>query len=137
MNKKVIIGLILGLLVFVAGFVSVQVFDIKLPFSTDTTLTEYMFPVEGTITTNIKDSRSYVKCEIVLTVSDEAEFLDMVDNSFKIKDAIIEVLRAMEEYEYFEDGLQIALSEKIINSLSHNFNYTHITKVFFEQLITQ
>ena len=137
MNKKLIIGIVVVLLVFVLGFVSTQFLDITLPFMGEKEEEVFEFPIEGPILTNIKNSRSYVKCDVVLTITNEDEFKDMVENSFKIKHAIIEVLRSMEENEYYQDDLQKILSQKIITKLSESFSYENITQVYFEQLITQ
>jgi flagellar basal body-associated protein FliL len=137
MNRKIIIAVIVVLLVFVLGFVSTQFLDVKLPFADNGEIEEYKFPIDGTIITNIKNSRSYVKCDIVLTITNEDEFEEIVDNSHKIKHAIIEVLRSMEEHEYYQDNLQNALGDKIITKLIESFEYENITEVYFEQLITQ
>ncbi|MFP4457601.1 MAG: flagellar basal body-associated protein FliL [Clostridia bacterium] len=138
MNKKIIIPIVAFLLIFVVGFVSVQFLGLSLPFTNnEEDIVEYEFPIGGTIITNIKGSRSYVKCDIVLTIVDEDEYYLMKENSYKIKDAIIEVLRAMEENDYYQDGLQKTLGDKIITKLNESFGYEHVDKVFFEQLITQ
>lgn len=138
MNKKIIIAIVAFLLIFVVGFVSSQFLGINLPFTNnEDEAEEYKLPIDGTIITNIKNSNSYVKCEIVLTISNEDEFDSMTDNSYKIKHAIIEVLRSKKEEDYYQDGLQKTLGEEIIIKLNESFGYENIEKVFFAQLITQ
>lgn len=138
MNKKIIIAIVAVLLIFVVGFVSSQFLGVNLPFiNNEEEIVEYNFPINGTIITNIKNSSSYVKCDLVLTMTSEEEFNSMKDNSYKIKHAIIEVLRSMEEKDYYQDDLQNTLGEKIITKLNESFGYENIEKVFFNQLITQ
>jgi flagellar basal body-associated protein FliL len=138
MNKKLIIGIVVLLLIFVVGFVSAQVFDINLPFiGGEGEDVEHTYAVEGSILTNIKNSRSFVKTEVVFTVMSDNEVEHMRENAFKIRDLIIDVLRSMEEHEYYTDNLQKVLSERIIERMSNDLGYEYIQRVYFKDLITQ
>jgi len=140
MNRKtiIIIAIVLAVLL-VGGFIASRFVDIPALFSggQEAVIEEYNFPIEGSILTNIKNSRKFVKCELVVLLEDQAEYENIRSDMFKIKDLVIEILRAMEEQEYLEDELQKTLSDKIIFKLNEELGYESVTRIYFKQLITQ
>ncbi len=138
MNKKNITIIACLIFMFVIGIAVAQIFDLNLSFfEANNEEIEYVYAVDGAILTNIRNSRSFVKTEVILTVMCKDEVDNMKHNSFKIRDLIIDVLRSMEEYEYYEDSLQETLNERIIARLTDDLGYEHIKRVYFKDLITQ
>ncbi|QOR35353.1 flagellar basal body-associated FliL family protein [Clostridium sp. 'deep sea'] len=98
---------------------------------------EYQVAIPGNIITNIKNSRRFVRCEIVLILNNEKESTKLVSETFKVKDVMLEILRGTEELEFRADDIQDRISEKLITKMNELHEYESITKVYYKQLITQ
>ena len=141
-RKRLLILLVVVLLIVVVGalifFGVIDVSKILGKTGEPTVSTkEYQVAIPGNIITNIKNSRRFVRCEIVLILNNEKESTKLVNETFKVKDVMLEILRGTEELEFRADDIQDRISEKLITKMNELHEYESITKVYYKQLITQ
>ena len=142
-NRLFIILLVVLLLVVVVGaLIFFDVIDVSsiLGSSTGTEVVstkEFQVPIPGNIITNVKNSRRFVRCEIVLILSNEKESTKLANETFKVKDVMLEILRGTEELEFRADDIQDRISQQLISKMNELHDYESITKVYYKQLITQ
>lgn len=145
MKKNAVVILLIVLLalcILISGAVFVIFLDIRkeaTPEVNNTQLSEevYQFSLQNSIITNIKDSKKYVKCKLVIELNNYKESQLLNKNSFKVEHMIIEVLRGIPLQEYSKDSIQQKLENNIKKIIESELGITTVNKVYFNEFVTQ
>ena len=149
MKKNAVVILLIVLLalcILIGGAVLVILMDIKngpddkadADKNNDKVIEEvYKFTIDERTITNIKNSKKVVMCRLVIELSDNEECQLLIDNSYKVTDLLIEVLRSISEIEYREDDIQKKIGDKIKKSLGEQLGTQSIVRIYFNEFLTQ
>lgn len=87
--------------------------------------------------TNVQDSTSLLKTDILLETSnkDTSEFL--TENSFKIRDVIIKILRNKTKADLTQKDTQDILEREIIDNLTREYQVEGIENIYFNEFVIQ
>ena len=148
MKKNAVVILLIVLLalcILIGGAVLVILMDIKngpddnQDNKKDDKVVEevYKFSIDERTITNIKNSKKVVMCRLVIELSDEKESKLLQENTYKVTDILIEVLRSTSEIEYRDDDIQSKIGAKIEKSLQDELGVESILRVYFNEFLTQ
>jgi flagellar basal body-associated protein FliL len=147
MNKKVLLILLVFLMVtiiFIGGVaVSVLLDVVDLPFAgkndaaAEETEVVYKYIMDGKVTTNIKDSKKVVQCKLAFELESADDQLKLQENSYILRDFIIDVLRSYTESDYKKQNIQEIIKMSLVTMIEEKLDVTSIQRIYFEDLITQ
>lgn len=149
MKKNAVVILLIVLLalcILIGGAVLVILMDIKggpddkedANKDNDQVIEElYKFTIDERTITNIKNSKKVVVCRLVIELSDNDECLLLENNSYKVTNLLIEVLRSISEIEYKDDNIQKKVEAKIKKSIEEELAIKSIVRVYFNEFLTQ
>lgn len=139
----ILLIVLLTLLILIGGFITITLLDLKAGPEGNAEEEEsepvelYKFSLEKSVITNVKDSKKYIRCNIVIQLSNSEESIKLQENSFKVEDILISILRGIKEEEYKEINIQQKISDLVRKSIEEEMKVTSITKIYFSELITQ
>lgn len=139
----ILLIVLLTLLILIGGFITITLLDLKSGVEGNTEEEEsepvelYKFSLEKSVITNVKDSKKYIRCNIVIQLSNYEDSVKLQENSFKVEDILISILRGIKEEEYKEINIQHKISSMVRSSIEEEMKVTSITKIYFSELITQ
>lgn len=145
-NAAIILLIVfLSLLILIGGILLVVILDINSSFSHDIKTNNssqeieevYKFTLNDSAVTNIKDSKKYVRCKLVIELGDFQESNQLENDSYKVRDIIIKILRSFGEKEYMKESIQEQIEKKIKKTLENNLDIKSIKKVYFNEFVTQ
>lgn len=146
MNKKVLLILLVFLMVtiiFIGGVaVSVLLDLIDLPFAVkddevvEDTEVVFKYIMDSKVTTNIKDSKKVVQCKLAFELENEEDQLKLQENSYILRDFIIDVLRSYTESDYRKQDIQETIKASLNVMIEDKLGVTSIQRIYFEDLIT-
>ena len=97
---------------------------------------QYIYNLAGSITTNIKNSKKFVKCGISFQLNDAEEMSLLEQNSSKVRDIVNRTLKSYDEADYRQDDILDLISLSVTSSIEQQIGIESITDVFFEEFIT-
>ncbi len=103
----------------------------------ETAVKSFPFALEKPFITNLSDSQKILRTEIVLEVTDEALVTSLVEESYKIEDTVISILRELTDKEVAQPGIKDELKTKILDALKAEFGEIgeQISKVYFTTFV--
>jgi flagellar basal body-associated protein FliL len=147
MNKKVLLILLVFLMVtivFIGGVaVSVLLDLVDLPFAekkgeaVEETEVVFKYIMDSKVTTNIKDSKKVVQCKLAFELENAEDQLKLEENSYILRDFIIDVLRSYNETDYRKQDIQEIIKVSLKLMIEDKLGVTSIQRIYFEDLITQ
>lgn len=96
----------------------------------------YIYKLDSSITTNIKNSKKFVKCGLVFQLQDAEELPLMEKNDSRVRNIINETLRSYGETDYRQDDILDQISFGVISRVEQQIGIQSITDVYFEEFIT-
>ncbi|WP_461205731.1 flagellar basal body-associated FliL family protein [Clostridium sp. DL1XJH146] len=139
-KKLIIILLVVLLLACIGGtFAFFKVTGRELPFFTEEEQVESVVSLQQFIV-NLKTSdskNSYLKVTVVLGYMEENANLTIDENTEKIRDRIIEILRTKSTTEFEEDDATLVLKADIKNSINELLGEPLITSIYFNDFMIQ
>ncbi len=87
--------------------------------------------------TNLKESKGYIKVDIILEISDKNRLKYMSQHNYKIRDSILSVLRSIDAKDLSNNKFMDDLKSSIIERLNIDMGKKDFINVFFEELIVQ
>ncbi len=96
----------------------------------------YIYKLDSSITTNIKNSKKFVKCGMVFQLQDAEELPLLEKNDSRVRNIINETLRSYDETDYRQDDILDQLSLGVISGIEKQIGIQSITNVYFEEFIT-
>ncbi|MEA4889089.1 MAG: flagellar basal body-associated FliL family protein [Clostridiaceae bacterium] len=87
--------------------------------------------------TDIKDSKSLLKTDIILAMADTNQQTELTANNHRIRDAIIFVLRDKTEAELKSPDIRENVEKEIISLLNQNFNTDNFLDLYFNEFVIQ
>lgn len=97
----------------------------------------YAFDPGEYFVTNITDSKSLLKSDLIIEVADKEQYKELEKNNFKVRDTIINVLRSKAYEEIRNPEVQCTLKEEIHRKLSENFKIDKIQNIYFNEFVIQ
>lgn len=97
----------------------------------------YMIDPGDSFITNVQDSTSLLKTDILLETSnkDTSEFLTV--NNYKIRDVIIKILRNKTKADLTQKDTQDILEREIIDNLTREYQVEGIENIYFNEFVIQ
>ncbi len=87
--------------------------------------------------TDIKDSKSLLKTDIILAMADTDQQAELTANNHRIRDAIIFVLRDKTEAELKSPDVRETVEKQIIGLLNQNFDTDNFLDLYFNEFVIQ
>lgn len=132
MQKKVIIILSAVIVLLISGIVTFFVLT-----NQSEKVTIYTYDPGEFFITNVMDSKSLIKADMLFEVSnkDTNEFL--TENQFKVRDVVIKVLRGKTQSEIMKADIQMEIEKDVIKELSETYQLEGIDHVYFNEFVVQ
>lgn len=87
--------------------------------------------------TNIKDSRSLLKTDIIIKMKDKKKHKHLSSNNYLVRDGIISLLSGKTFDELIGEHSQVSLKTEIIDRLNYTFDCDSIVDVYFNEFVIQ
>ena len=87
--------------------------------------------------TNLKDSNSYLKVDISIEIEDPREAELLKKNMYKMRDAVIKILRNVSEDDMKRSDIQESIKNQIKQDLKEKLKIDTITGIFFNEFVVQ
>lgn len=87
--------------------------------------------------TNITDSKSLLKSDIIIVMTDKEQFKEFENNTFKVRDILINVLRSKNYEQIREPKAQDVLKAEIKEKLKEKLNTDSISDIYFNEFVVQ
>lgn len=97
----------------------------------------YLYDPGEYFVTNIKDSRSLLKSDIIIKLNDKAQFNYFTENSFIIRDEIISLLNSKSIDELRGSDSKDVLKKEIRDRLNEVFNCDNVVETYFNDYVIQ
>lgn len=132
MQKKIIIVLILIIVLLISGGVTYFVLASKAGQPE-----VYMYDPGDFFVTNVSDSKCLVKADILIELSDKDTNEYLTDNSFKVRDAVVRILRGKTYNDIMRADIQDEIKKDIIDKLTSEYELDGIENVYFNEFVVQ
>jgi len=132
MSKKVIIILVAIIVLLVAG----GIFGFMWLTKSDEPVM-YTYDPGDFFVTNVMDSKSLIKADVLLEVSNKKTNKYLTENQFKVRDSIIRVLRTKTHEEIMAVDVQEVIEKELIDMLSSQYGLEGIENVYFNEFVVQ
>lgn len=132
MQKKIIIALILVIVLLISGGVTYFVLAHKASQPE-----VYIYDPGDFFVTNVSDSKCLVKADILMELSDKDTNKYLTDNSFKVRDVVVRILRSKSYNDIIRADIQDDIEKEIIDKLSQEYELSGIENVYFNEFVVQ
>lgn len=132
MQKKIIIILGAVIVLLVSGIIAF--FAVA---NQSQKVTIYTYDPGEFFITNVMDSKSLIKADILLEISNKETNEFLTQNQFKVRDIVIKVLRAKTQSEIMEADIQTEIEKDVIKELSETYQLEGIDHVYFNEFVVQ
>lgn len=86
---------------------------------------------------NVKDSKRYVKAEIVIELTREKDVTTLEERTYVLKDAVLGILRSKTQEELSAPEAQTVLAAEITQAIETELEIKSVHKIYFSSLIMQ
>lgn len=97
--------------------------------------TLYAFDTGDAFTTNIKDSKKMLKCQVVFQLNDEKAVTEFTEQNYIVRDAVNKVLLGLTEDEVLNNADLDALGAKLTEAANAALNTTHFYSAKFTTFV--
>ena len=87
--------------------------------------------------TNITDSKSLLKSDLTIEMTGKSQYKELTDNTFKVRDIIISVLRTKTYDELKSTDIQDVLKVEISDKLKESLEIDTIQNIYFNEFVIQ
>jgi len=87
--------------------------------------------------TSLKDSRRFIKADIVIEVEDKEDEKILTDFNYRVRDCILDILGDITEEDLKSDGLKDKLKTEIKNTLQNMLKIDSIKGIYFNEFVVQ
>lgn len=126
--------LVIGILIIASLFL-INFIDVKA--DKQEKVETYCYDIPDSFVTNLLDSQRFIKVKVSIQVTDNDLLREIDDQSAKVKDNIIYILRNKNEEDFNKSDIQLTLKNEILSRLKEVFETDKITDIYFSEFVLQ
>ncbi|MDD3839701.1 MAG: flagellar basal body-associated FliL family protein [Clostridia bacterium] len=126
--------LVIGILIIASLFL-INFIDVKA--DKQEKVETYCYDIPDSFVTNLLDSQRFIKVKVSIQVTDNDLLREIDDQSAKVKDNIIYILRNKKEEDFNKSDIQLTLKNEILSRLKEVFETDKITDIYFSEFVLQ